>query len=551
MPASMSDSGRPHEASTEGALYPRVLAAGDAALLVELGDVIDPALNARVRALDRSLAAAPVAGLNEWAPSYRSLLALYDPGLISFADASAELLRRVHTPVAAPDTGTLRVIPTRYGGECGPDLTSVAAACGLSEAEVIALHAGGEYTALMLGFTAGFAYLGVLPEALRLPRRRTPRVRVPRGSVAIAGPQTGVYPISSPGGWNLLGRTSLRMFDPLADPPVAILPGDRVRFEPVKELEPEASAPPALAPSGAPAVEVIEPGVLTLVQDLGRTGWRALGIIASGAADKAALRAANALVGNAAGDAALECTLVGPMLRFLRTLQFAVTGADLSPVLVRDDLGEWPVPPATRVLGRAGNVLRFGARRSGCRAYVAFAGGVDVPRALGSRATDLGAGFGGFRGRALAAGDLLPLGAAARERASGASAPTATSDATASIRVVLGPQDDHFGEAALRCFLGESWAVAPTSDRVGCRLSGSALTHKDKVEIVSDGMLPGSIQVPPDGQPIVMLADAPTTGGYPKIATVVSSDLDRLAQLVPGESRVRFRAVSLEEAQRG
>jgi biotin-dependent carboxylase-like uncharacterized protein len=184
-------------------------------------------------------------------------------------------------------------------------------------------------------------------------------------------------------------------------------------------------------------------------------------------------------------------------------------------------------------------VLRFAARRAGARAYVALAGGVDVPVVLGARATCLVAGFGGHEGRALRAGDVLGAGPppAPPPEAVARAGPPASE---ARVRVVLGPQHHHFDRTALERFLGEAWRVAPASDRVGLRLAGPPLAHRGPAEIVTDGMVPGCVQVPPDGQPILALADGPTTGGYPKIATVVADDLAALGQLVPGEGIVRF-----------
>jgi len=537
-------------------LTPRFLPVGDAALSVELGDAIDPALNARVRGLDRAVRDRPFPGFREAAPTYRSLLVLYDWRATRFAEAVTALQSLLDAAPAEERAGRLVQVPTRYGGDDGPDLGDVARARGLSEAEAVAMHSAPEYTAFMLGFIGGFAYLGPLPAALEMPRRSTPRVRVPAGSVGVAGRQTGIYPMALPGGWNLIGRTSLRLFDPLADPPSLIQAGDRVRFVPVGELPPPAPASRPVGRAGSPALEVLEGGLLTTVQDQGRIGWRHAGVSGSGALDARALGAANRRVGNPAGTAALECTIAGPRLRFLATTRFAITGGDLSAVLHRDDLGAWPVPLGARVLARAGNVLAFADRRSGCRAYVAFAGGIDVPPVLGSRSTDLAGGFGGVAGRALRAGDLIALGAPTAPAAAAeppleepeTSHAGRTEDVT--VRVVLGPQDDHFTPEALAVFLGEPYTLGPESDRVGCRLRGPRLAHRGAAEIVADGMAPGCVQVPPDGQPIVMMAGGPTTGGYPKIATVVSADLGTLAQLVPGEGGVRFRAVTIEEAQR-
>jgi biotin-dependent carboxylase-like uncharacterized protein len=293
---------------------------------------------------------------------------------------------------------------------------------------------------------------------------------------------------------------------------------------------------------------VIEGGLLTTVQDLGRFGHRRHGVPWGGAMDAPALRAANLLVGNTPDAAALECTVSGPTLRFLAPTRLAVLGADLQPVLHRDDLGPWPVPPGAAVLARPGNRLAFNGRRAGCRAYLALAGGIDVPVVLGSRATDLAAGFGGHEGRALRAGDRLALGPPRGERAR--VAPPTPPAGPLTLRVVLGPQDDHFTPASVARFLSGEYAVTVASDRVGCRLEGPPLGHLRGGEIPSDGMVPGSVQVPPDGRPIVAMADGPTTGGYPKVATVIRADLPLLAQALGGEARVRFAAVNVAEAQR-
>jgi len=523
---------------------PRVLPVGDAAASLELGRELEPGTNARVRAFDEALRNRPFAGFLESVPSYRSLLVLFDPGRCGFEEVRDELLALTRTPVAPVAPGRLVEVPVVYGGEAGPDLAALAAARGLSEAEAVARHAGAEYTAFMLGFTPGFAYLGLLPEELEMPRHATPRVRVPAGSVATAGRQTGIYPAASPGGWNLIGRTSLRLFDPQASRPTLIEPGDRVRFRSVTELPAEAPLSPGAVALGAAAVEVLDPGLFTTVQDAGRSGYRRLGIAGAGALDATALELANRSVGNAAAAAGLELTLAGPTLRFLRPVRFALAGADLGAVLQRADLGDWPVPSGVPVLARPGNRLVFRQRLAGCRAYLAFAGGIDVPRVLGSRSTDRLAGFGGLGGRPLAAGDRLGVGAAVGPPRDPHSTPPPRADEeTVRVRVVLGPQLEDFAESTLRRFCDTAWSVGSLSDRVGCRLQGEPLAHTGTGEIASEGMVPGSVQVPPDGLPIVMLADAPTTGGYPKVATVLHEDLPLLAQLVPGAGRVRFVVV--------
>jgi KipI family sensor histidine kinase inhibitor len=529
----------------------RVRPVGECAVTIELGHGVDTATSARVRALDASLLREPVAGVIETVPSFRALLVIFDPGRVSAGEIAEAARARVGAAPAPDGSPALHEIPTVYGGEDGPDLLDVARHTGLDPGRVVELHTSREYTAFMLGFMPGFAYLGTLPAELQLPRRATPRARVPAGAVAIATGQTAIYPAATPGGWHLIGRTSVRMFDPASDPPARVRPGDRVRFVAVDTLPAAETRPAAASFSGPAAIEVLEAGLLTTVQDTGRAGSRRFGVGGAGAMDERACGEANRAAGNLAGAAVLECTMSGPSLRFLVAAHFALAGADLGAVLHRPDLGAWPVPSGVRVRARAGNVLAFTGHRHGCRAYVAVSGGIAVPSVLGSRATDLAGGFGGFEGRALRAGDHLcvapPAAAAVLE---GPTAPSPHGGDVVTLRVIPGPQDDHFTVEALQRFYTAAYDVQPTSDRVGCRLEGPVLTHAAASEIASDGMLPGCIQVPPDGKPIVMGADSPTTGGYPKIATVIRADRSRVAQLVPGRARVRFEAVTVEQALR-
>ncbi len=293
-------------------------------------------------------------------------------------------------------------------------------------------------------------------------------------------------------------------------------------------------------------IRVIEGGLLTTVQDLGRPGYQALGISPAGAADEYAFRLANWAAGNPPEAAGLEITLVGPRLLFTSDTMLALTGADLGPVLDGQPLPMWG---AARV--RGGSTLAFAGGPRGCRAYLAVAGGIDVPPVLGSRSTDLLGRFGGLDGRPLRAGDELPLGHALPGVQPRVIPPELIPfyPEETEARVVLGPQEDRFTSEGLRTFLGSPYRVTPQSDRVGLRLEGPAIRHRGKADIVSDGMPAGAVQVPQDGRPLVVLANRQTVGGYPKIATVASADLWRLAQLRPG-NRVSFRAVTPEEAHR-
>ncbi len=533
----------------EGMSELRFLRAGDAAVAIELGNKIDPDLNEDVCALDQAILHAPFDGYIEAIPTYRSLLVFYEPAKASFESIRAHvqaLFKKLDASTTCPPARSHEV-PTVYDGA---DLDDVARLAGVTKKNVIRLHSGKEYRVYVVGFTPGFVYMGMTDEKLALGRRSSPRTRVPAGAVAIAMGQTGIYPQSTPGGWHLLGRAEHRsMFDIAADPPSRFLPGDRVRFVPVKRLpsyEP-ASAPNPQVPRSSPSLTVEDGGLFTTVQDLGRVGYQRYGVPVAGAVDAPALRAANGLVGNEPGAAALECTVSGPRLRCLRTTIASVTGADLGAVVERRDLGRWRVPPRSSFRLRPGNVLTFEGRRSGARAYVAFAGGIDVPLVLGSRSTYAIAEMGGFEGRALQAGDGLAVREAkeiAVGRVSSVKGLPETSEGDVTLRIVWGPQDDYFTDEGRATLVTSVYSVGPASDRMGYRLEGPTLEHEDAQEIISDGMMLGAVQVPPNGLPIVMLADRATTGGYPKIATVVGEDVAKLGQLLPGE-RVRFRAVEL------
>lgn len=276
-------------------------------------------------------------------------------------------------------------------------------------------------------------------------------------------------------------------------------------------------------------------GMMTTVQDLGRTGHRAAGVPLGGAMDPFALRVANLLVGNPENTAALEFTLRGPEVEFSAETLIAVGGGDF------DAVPRWQ--PTTVP---AGSRLDFGPARSGCRGYLAIAGGFDIRSVLGSRSTYLRAGLGGHEGRALRDGDVLPAPGIVRSilgrwHIDDRILPAYGSSPT--VRVVPGAQGEEFDPA----FLNGSFSVSAKSDRMGVRLSGPVLQRKVTADLVSATVLPGTVQVPPDGQPIILMADAQTIGGYPQIAHVVSVDLPLVAQLRPGDT-VRFDEVTLAEA---
>ncbi|MFB3853068.1 MAG: 5-oxoprolinase/urea amidolyase family protein [Vicinamibacterales bacterium] len=291
-------------------------------------------------------------------------------------------------------------------------------------------------------------------------------------------------------------------------------------------------------------MEVIEPGAFTTVQDGGRYGFQRYGVPVSGAMDMVSLRSGNLLVGNDERAAGLEMTLSGPCLRFLADTVVAITGADLGARLDDGFVPTWCAVPVAR-----GMTLSFRGARAGLRAYLAVAGGIDVPEVLGSRSTYVRARLGGFEGRILQPGDRLPF---VGERTSIEARacirrPTRVEGHSATLRVIVGPHESCFRAGSLETFLSSTYVVSAQSDRMGYRLDGARLEHVATADIISEGTPAGAVQVSGDGLPILLLADRGTAGGYTKIATVVTADLPRAAQLSAGD-RVRFAAVTAAEA---
>lgn len=300
-----------------------------------------------------------------------------------------------------------------------------------------------------------------------------------------------------------------------------------------------------------PALRLVAPGLLTTLQDMGRFGYQHLGIPVSGALDPVALTAANLLVGNPPATAALEIAYQGPTLAVeADSVRIACAGAS-API----DVVDGAEPARVRRLAmlnstrlKRGDQLRIGSLSGGAMLYLAAAGGFDVAPVLGSRSTLVRAGIGGSNGRALMRGDLLPLCQARAAEADEVMLASLDLAPPPRFRIILGPQDDYFTAAALRLLTESSYTVTPASDRMGMRLDGPRLAHSKGYNIVSDGIAPGTVQVPGNGLPIILLADRQTTGGYPKVATVISADLPALGRLTPG-AVVRFAVVSIEAAE--
>jgi antagonist of KipI len=528
--------------------------------------------------------------VRELVPAYRTLAVHLDTRKVrqeggsggmaeGFRQVELSLRAEIQKAGDAAKTVISRLVrlPVVFGGEEGPDLAACSQRSGVSQEAFVRNYCSAEYDVAMIGFAPGFPYLAGLPDGLVQPRHATPRLKVPGGSVGIAGNQTGVYSVESPGGWQLIGRTFTPLFRLEQEEPFLLGPGDRVSFVPVdresrSNMEEGRSAGVgerhAVSADAAESVafELLKPGLLTTLQDLGRPGWQMYGVSVGGAMDRISVRTANWLVGNEENAAVLEMTMIGAAIRVKRDVLAAVCGADME---ARVD-GE-PVPMDRPVWLRAGSTLVFGRSRRGCRSYLSVAGGFAAPIVLGSRSTDPRARIGGLHGRALAAGDRLAAGrpsvnaerlaetlayAAKRQSRFWASVSwSAETFATAvdfglmTLRIIPGAEWDQFDPGARGQMLEQTYRVEVSSDRMGLRLSGPALPRDRDAELSSHGVVPGTVQVPPNGQPIVLAAGCQPTGGYPKIAHIIGADLPLLAQCRPGDE-LQFRLVDMQEAWR-
>ncbi|VXC48733.1 Allophanate hydrolase subunit 1 [Arthrobacter sp. 9V] len=517
---------------------------GTRAVLAELDGLQD------VLALQDMLNKAPLPGQVDVLAAAETVMVVGESAAATRAIGARLLELELMAPQVS-DSG-LVVIDTVYDGD---DLTDVAELTGLSVEGVIAAHTGQIWTVAFAGFAPGFGYMVGENEALTVPRRSSPRTAVPAGSVALGGQYSAVYPRRSPGGWQLIGRTGARMWDLDRAQPALVRPGDRVQYRAVREVV-TASDSPAREPEperhAESGLRILNPGTQSLIQDLGRRGYGPLGVSAAGALDRASLRRANRLVGNAPTAAAIESVNGGLTVQAVGDQVVAVTGAPVtltieSPSWFESDDGDVQ-PGATRNVPMAspfalldGEVLTLGAPESGFRNYVAIRGGVDVPEVLGSRSADTMSGIGPAPlvvRQVLAAGDNTASTAVGAPELQ----PEFPGSGVTVLDVVPGPRADWFDQEALDSLCSQEWLVTPQSNRVGMRLDGTPLKRTREGELPSEGTMAGALQIPPAGLPVLFLADHPITGGYPVIGVVRDEHLDLAAQ-VPIGGKIRFRLV--------
>ena len=414
-------------------------------------------------------------------------------------------------------------VPVHYEPEL---IAPLAEKLGLTVAKIISLHHSASYRVAAVGFSPGFPYLTGLAKELVLPRKKNPE-RLPAGSVAIAADQAGIYPTASLGGWHSLGRTNFPLFDGSS---AALEPGDEVTFYPVT-FHPSAEPDHSDSIAKDPVLEILAPGPVTTVQDLGRPSFRHLGVTAGGAADPEAAASVNLLVGNPPDAPVLEFCLLGPSVRFLKDACIAFLGLTDSRAGSPQHL-------------RAGDTLNLVGRSTSSYGYLAIAGGFHVPKILGSAATDVRAKL----GRVLKKSDRLDAGPPSPPPSFSPSQHvlwphSPHSKSFLNLRILPGLQEKLFPDLYDLTFIKSAHF-----DRTGARINGPDLHLRELHELRSQPVAPGAIQVPPSGQPIVLTAECQTIGGYSVIAHVISADLPSFARALPG-TVINFQKVTLAEAR--
>lgn len=499
--------------------------AGDRALLIDCADLSE------VLALSVAIRAATLDGVIEVVPAAQTVLLNLDRQ--ADLDAIREAVAGIEPAAAVAADVTEHEIPVRYDGE---DLQEVAELLGITAEEVIDRHTSTDYMVAFGGFAPGFAYLVTENTTLEVPRRSSPRTRIPAGSVGLAGIFSGIYPRESPGGWQLIGTSGVALWDSDREPAALLQPGDRVRFVQRDDLDvaPTESAPVAEHPTaeGPTLLSIRRPGLQGLIQDLGRPDSAGIGAPPSGVLDRPAMRMANWLVGNPLDAAVLEFAHGGVEIEAVGEATIAIAGATAPVEVIRPSLKRVTVTEQRAIALSPGDVVRIGTLSSGARSVVALRHGVAAHPVAGSVATDTLSGIGPAP---LKAGDeIRSAGRATSATEQAQPWPDLPTDEL-TVPVVLGPRDDWFTDDAVETLFSQAWSVSGASDRVGMRLEGDQpLTRAIEGELLSEGVVTGSLQVPANGQPVLFLNDHPVTGGYPVIGVVHSTSLPALAQVQPG-----------------
>jgi KipI family sensor histidine kinase inhibitor len=511
-------------------------------------------------------------------PAYTTVTVYYNPVIVYKKTRSTpfgfikKYIENLIADLSLPDKGKTEtiIIPVCYEEEFAPDLSFIANEKNISKEEVIRMHGSAVYKVYMIGFSPGFPYMGIVNDAIAVARKDTPRAMVEAGSVGIAGKQTGIYSFNTPGGWQIIGRTPLKLFDTGREISSLLKAGDTIQFQPISSEEFYRQQQLSFSSNnelknaddteGETKAIIKKPGIAGTVQDSGRFGFQSLGVVTGGAMDLFAYRTANLLAGNHQDAAIIEISFGNTEIVFEQDALIAACGrgADLF-------INGEPAPVWKTIAIKKRVSLFFKNNNEGARMYLSVAGGWYVRKIMNSSSTYPAANFGGHEGRTLQQGDLLKANTKLSEvslqiissmqsdksfiaASWGIQLPDFFNYNAKIIRVLKGPEQDWFEDSSVQNFYSSSFTVSNAGGRMGYRLSGSAITKKENKELLSTAVTKGTVQVTPDGNMILLMSDCQTTGGYPRIAQVVAADLNLCAQLKPGDN-ITFKEISFEEAE--
>jgi KipI family sensor histidine kinase inhibitor len=548
----------------------------ESSILLRFGNSIDVHTHQQLMQAKQSIEQNPFPGFVETVPAYNSLAVYYNPVEVvqtaaTIAASVEQTIRNIIANAKSPTASTttqLIELPVCYDEDFAPDLAETAVNLQLSTDTLIQLHCSKTYHVYMLGFTPGFPYMGKTDERIVTKRKQQPRLAVAPGSVAIAGEQTGIYPFATPGGWNIIGRTPLQLFDRHRTNPFLLKAGDEVQFKPITqdefeqysslniELNSTNSINRSTEKSAAnkPIIQVEQCGFLTTLQDTGRTGYLQYGVSKGGAMDSYSAQLVNVLVGNDADETVLELTQSPHRLLFTADTVIAFAGGGLQPGKEQQLL-----PLHKPLFIAAGTVVHCRQQLPGFRLYMAVAGGFAADEFLQSSSTDLLIKAGGFDGRPLKKADILAQKNKHNKLQqqllqvlkAGATIELFQSNESmmgTTIRVLKGAEWNYLTDTSAINFTQQAFTVTQQSNRMGYRLKTETLQTNQSCDIISSPVTQGTVQLTSSGEMIILMADAQTVGGYPRIAQVCAADLSLLAQKKPGDA-IQFQIVSLQEAE--
>ena len=494
----------------------------------------------------------PFTGFTETVPAYKTITVFYQPELMIPFDKSPSIFVKSHIEKLIAEKSIHPAykkkfvsIPVCYDEEFGPDLPYISETKGISVQQVIATHQQKDYHVYMMGFLPGFSYMGEVDDTIAVSRKASPRAVIEKGSVGIAGNQTGIYPLTSPGGWQIIGRTPYCLFDIEKEDPFFIKTGDTVHFDSITKEEfykykEKENSVIVEEEEKDPHVIVRKAGVYSTFQDNGRFGFRSYGVPESGAMDTYSHNIANALVGNAKNCATIECTMGGLCLEFNINTVIALTGAGIVFVNGKS------IPLYQPHNIALNDVVEIRFNNKGIRTYLAVQGGFASKVMMNSRSAspkiNIGTALKKDMGLRVEKSQTKHIS----KKIDKLDIPVFESHKT--IRIMDGNEIDWINKESMQQFYTQQFALSNRCDRMGYDLEGKPIYIENKVEMLSTAVVKGTIQLTPSGQLIVLMHDCQTTGGYPRIGQIAAIDLPVMAQLKQGDT-IHFKRISFEEAE--